>query len=135
MFNKVLTSLNLHLRVTTSKVELAEFAMHFGKHFRWRLARANNCFKKEEGIENSVPLRNVALDAYPTGFLRTKENIVLEHQISNVFETDGGFKKFQIMGCGNTLKQNRLREGTDYAAAHVALADEMTQKQRDDIVH
>ncbi len=45
----------------------------------------------QQGVQDAVALRQVALDADAAGFLAAHENVVRQHEVDDVFETDAVF--------------------------------------------
>src|SRR6185503_9113991 len=63
------------------------------------------------------------------------QDIVVQHQVGDVFESDRRLVEFEIKCGGHSFKKDRLRKGADNAAAHFSFTHKMQKNYRHNVVH
>src|ERR1700674_3709298 len=81
----------LQVEIDAAIVILAEFGGKHGEQLAKRFAVPGHQFREEERGNRSVPFGDVEAGADAAALFAAYQNVLFEHQLADVFETDGRF--------------------------------------------
>src|SRR5260370_39064082 len=93
------------IEIDASVVMLAEFGMELTEQLSQGLAVPGHQFREEERGDRGVALGKVEAGANAAAFFAADQNVLLEHQLANVFEPNGNFVKFAAEFCGELVDE------------------------------
>ena len=79
-------------------MELAKFPVKVPEHFRRRFTGGDYCFQEEKRIENTVAFGDMALDADAARLFSANKDVVIQHQVGDVLESNRRLMKFEMVG-------------------------------------
>src|SRR4029453_18297510 len=101
--NKSLANRCLHVQVSSAKVEFAKLPMKIVQHFRRRLTGSDYRLQEEKRIENAVTFGDMALDADAARLFSTNQDVVIQHQVGDVLESNRRLVEFEMVGRSDPL--------------------------------
>src|SRR5205807_394069 len=84
---------------------------------------------QQQSIEKAIALRQVALDADSAGLLSADEDLALQHQVTDVFESNAALDQFAAMLCGYAIQHAGGVEGANYVSGPVIVPGEQPLEQ------
>src|SRR5205085_9723769 len=83
-----LASLDRHVQIPSAKVEFAELLPHVVYELGTGFSRRRQQSQNEEVDEDPIPLRQMSREPDAAAFLATDENVILQHEFTNILETN-----------------------------------------------
>ena len=91
--------------------------------------RLGHDLQQEQPHQHAIAFRDVAMYAHPARFLTAHDDVIGDHQVGDVVETDGRFHDGQIEFFGDAVDHARRRYAAHHAAAQPALLQQVAQDQ------
>jgi hypothetical protein len=124
----------LQIQVDATVVVFAEFGVKGAQQFAERFAVPRHQFREEQCGDRGVALGEVQTRADAAAFFATDEDILLEHQLADIFEADGYFVELAVEFGGKLVDQ--LGDGKSFGdvSREIAGSGEVPDEQREDLM-
>src|ERR1700722_424536 len=93
----------LEVKIDAAVMIFAEFFVEGGEEFTESFSMPSHELGQEKRGDGGVALGEIHAGADAAAFFAADQNILLEHELADVFETDGKFVKFAIVFCGELV--------------------------------
>src|SRR5580704_15994089 len=122
------------IEVNAAVMIFAEFLVKSGEELAESLSMPGHEFGKEKRGDGGVAFGEIHAGADAAAFFATDENILLEHELADVFEADGDFVEFAIVFCGEFV--DKFGDGDSFGdlAFELTGANEVPDEEREDLV-
>src|SRR5713101_6699479 len=112
----------------------AEFGMQFANQFAEQLAVPSHEFREKQSGNRGVTLRQIEAGADAAALFAADQDVLFEHQLANVFETDGDFVKLAAEFRGELVNQLGYGKSFGNIAGEFSRARQVPNKQGENLV-
>ena len=113
---------------------LAEFGSKHGQQLAKRFAVPGHQLRQEQRRNRSVAFGDVEVGANAAAFFPADQNVLLEHQLTDVFEADGRFVKCAAELGGKFVNEFGNRKSFGNVSRQVASPRQVPDEQCKDLV-
>ncbi len=124
----------LHVEVNTSVVMFAKFFVERGEQFTEGLAVPGHEFGEEKRRDGGVALGEIEAEANAAAFFTADQNVLFEHQFTDVFKADRNFVELAIEFCCELVNEFGDGEGFRDVTRKIAHAGEVPDEERKNLV-
>src|SRR5580693_5596951 len=124
----------LEIEVNAAVMIFAEFLVKSGEELAESLSMPSHEFGEEQRGDGGIAFGEIHAGADAAAFFATDENILLEHELADVFEADGDFVEFAIVFCGEFVDEFGDGESFGDFAFELTSADEVPDEEREDLM-
>src|SRR6266404_7759264 len=124
----------LHIEIDATVMVFAKFGVQRAEQFTERLAVPSHQFGQKQRRYGGVALGKVQAGADSAAFFAPDQNILLQHQLANVFEADRNFVQLAIEFRGKLIDQLGHGKRLGNIAGELTRAREVPDEQREDLV-
>src|SRR5205823_6763848 len=107
-----ITRRNRYVQIPPVKMELPELVPHVANELGRSLPGSSQQIQKEKIDENTIAFRQMMRKPDAAAFLPADQDLVFEHQLTDVFESDRTLIKLQTELRGDARDQETLRVGS-----------------------
>src|SRR6516162_377323 len=101
------------MKVGAAVVMLAVFLLKISHEPTQRLALFSHDVRQQKGVQQTISLRQVAAYADAARFFTADEDVAIQHEIADVFETDAAFMQLTTVFCGDAVEHAGCIESPD----------------------
>src|SRR5260370_31280267 len=124
----------LQIEIDATIVILAEFRCKRRQQLAKRLTVPGHQFRKQERRNCGGPLGDVQTGADAAAFFAANQNVLFEHQLANVLESNRRLMELSPEFCGELVNQLGNGECSCDVSRQVASSREMPDEQRKDLM-
>src|SRR5580693_7444252 len=124
----------LEIEVNSAVMIFAEFLVKSGEELAESLSMPSHEFGEEQRGDGGIAFGEIHAGADAAAFFATDENILLEHELADVFEADGDFVELAIIFCGELVDEFGDGESFSDFAFELTGADEVPDEEREDLM-
>jgi hypothetical protein len=124
----------LEVEIDAAVMIFAKFLVESGQEFAERFVVPSHEFGEEERGDGGVALGEIHAGADAAAFFAADQNILLEHELADVFETNGDFVEFTRVFCGEFVDKFCDGESFGDFAFELAGADEVPNEERENLM-
>ena len=122
------------IEVNAAVMIFAEFLVKSGEELAESLSMPSHEFGEEQRGDGGIAFGEIHAGADAAAFFATDENILLEHELADVFEADGDFVEVAIVFCGEFVDEFGDGESFGDFAFELTGADEVPDEEREDLM-
>src|SRR5579872_1621518 len=134
MLDRFFLLAGLEVEIDAAVMIFAKFVVQSREKFAERLAVPRHELGKEQCGNRSIALWQIHAGADAAAFFATNQDILLEHQLANVFKADGNFVHLSAEFQGEFVDELCDRESFRDFAFKLACADEVPDEQRENLM-
>ena len=124
----------LEVEIDAAVVIFAEFGVQRGEEFAERFAVPGHQFREEQSGDGGVAFGKIEAGADAAAFFAADQDVLLEHELADVFEADGDFVELAAEFGGELVDELGDGESFGDVAGEIAGSGEVPDEQGENLV-